>query len=268
MPKKKQSKKRLYLFIDTDVFVQCCKFERSKDGDSSLNALLGLLDKREVVLILPEVVQKEFDKHLKEATIFENDEKTRSSIKSAVSPQEKPLDDRILKLLNGSLDDFFKKKRKVFAQNVKIVKKIFKHKNTQSFPLTTDDFLDGYRMFLEGIRPAKGASRPIQNDAVIVAGLKSFLEKEKDFELVICSHNHTDFADEKKTGEEEIQIHPDLDVIFNQKVDYYIYLSDFLNKRFNIKLTNEQLKEEKKEQSTAGVPDAVAKQTDLIGKSI
>ena len=56
-----------YLCIDTNIFIQCCVLELEGGDDiNSLKDLIKLLDDNKVKLLLPEIIEVEFDRKIDE----------------------------------------------------------------------------------------------------------------------------------------------------------------------------------------------------------
>jgi len=135
-----------------------------------------------------------------------------------------------------------KKQLTEFEETKSKIEKIFNHKNRELILFKRSHFFEAYKFFISGIKPVKiGEKAPaIQSDAVIMAGLYSFLKSKKNYELIICSNNSQDFSDDNidnKSGlDEEIPLHPHIKLRIKGNVKLYKYLSVLLNKIFKTKI--------------------------------
>jgi len=59
-----KSNKKIYLLIDTNIFVQSCLLEKEIDDNKSIDALLKILNNNEAILLLPEIIKEEYYKNL------------------------------------------------------------------------------------------------------------------------------------------------------------------------------------------------------------
>lgn len=221
-----------YLCIDTSVFIQCCWLEIEGDDITALQVLHELLDKNEVILLLPEVIKLEFYKVLdqKKAEI----EKSVSAHKEAIG-KDFALNKKISDDLIASLESCIKKREVNIIEVKKEIEEIFHHDRTEFLELTPDILLASYKLFLSGKKPGKQRQLfPISADQMIIESLFSKLKEIKNYSLFLCSPNIEDFAEEAfkvKGRKKEIPLHQDIRERFC-KIHYYTNLFELLNEHF------------------------------------
>src|SRR3989338_3510689 len=134
-----------YICIDTNIYIQCCLLEIEGDDINALNDLHKLLNNNRLYLLLPDVIELEFYRRLKEKTeeLVDSINRHKGSIGEDVS-----LNKKITKDLIGKLNEVIEERRKTKIKVEGEIQKIFTHKNTIKLPLTAELLVDGYKYFL------------------------------------------------------------------------------------------------------------------------
>ena len=257
--------KPIYLFVDTDIFVQCCRLERDGDDEISIDTLLKILDENRCQLILPEVVKKEFFKQINERSYHEwadNFKKSHSPLRELAAQSQSQTsktskisatsstnnyNQKLENRCQDNFDKFLDEQVKLFKKTQSKIEKIFAHRNTKLITFREADLFVAYQAFLSGIKPTKSGNA-IQSDAVTLAGISRYLKNKKGFRLIICSHNCNDFAADgitsDKGSENSVPVHRDVADQLNGDCELYLFLSVVLNKVFGVKLKIEEDKTE------------------------
>lgn len=230
-----------YIFIDSSEFVRCCVLETDAASDiqKALKTIIKKLDADEFKLLLPEIIELEFPKALRNRMRILKEEVDKH-VKVKQNPKPGTFTDEMLEDINKIIDEFINKREINLEDSKKSIEKIFSHANTIKIPLEEKFMLDAYKLFIAGKKPAniiKGGGA-IQSDCLIILSLKKQLENEKDYEIVICSANREDFAQSKDVSDSEI--HEDIKEVFSN-VKYYDNLLKMLNKEFGTKFSAEQI---------------------------
>lgn len=221
-----------YICVDTNNYIQCCLLELEGDTLDALKGLYETIEKGEAVLLLPEVIELEFYKVISSKT---NKMKKQIGLVEEFVNKNGELDEKIKKDLTEKISICLKEREKNSKDVQEQMKKLFALPNTVRIQLTDSIFIDGYKTFLSGKKPAKLDEKiPIQADTLIVKSLEHYLRDKKDYELYIASGNIEDFANKKPekisiTG--EVILHSDISDLFI-KVGYFTNIVELLKQIF------------------------------------
>lgn len=219
-----------YLFIDTNIYIQCCLLELEGDDLEALNKLHKLLEKNKVKLLLPEVVELELYNVLeKRITGLKNNiGKYKENINKGIL--DKKIKTDLIEKIDECVNDREKNTEKVRAK----LDEIFKNKKftvKKDLIIKESYLVNAYKLFLSGKKPFKEKqSGVIQPDCVIIETLVSYFQDIKKYELFFCSSNKSDFV-KNPNSIEELIIHDDIVRRFKH-IKYYGNLYELLNEEF------------------------------------
>lgn len=273
----------LFVFVDTNIFVQCCLLQNDGDDEKSIDTLLSILNTNKAKLLLPEVVKKEFFKRIndqaynnwaddfkkshnpiREQAAQSQDQRGKAPKSQFIKP-DSTFSQKLELNCQDNFDKFLTEQVTSFKSTQAKVEKIFKHKNRISIPLLPEDFFNAYRLYLSGEKPIKNNAYAIQSDAVIMTGLYRFLNKQKNYKFIICSSNCQDFAADNitlvKGTEENVPLHPDILSNIKGECELYVFLSVLLEKVFGAKLKT--IKDKTEETIVVSTSD----ESELVGLS-
>lgn len=217
-----------YLFIDTNIYIQCCLLEIEGDDIGALKRVHALLDKNKVKLILPEVVRLEFPKALNNKS--EQLKLLIGKHKEEINLDRK-LDDKIRHELIAKLDETMQERIGNTDKVKKEIELIFNSTNTvSSIKMNNKHFAGAYKRFLSGIKPYNDNQKgEIQPDSLIIEGIIDYFKNKNKYDFYFCSLNEKDFG-VKDNG--KVKAHPDIEKEF-EKIKYYSNLYSLLNEEFS-----------------------------------
>ncbi len=235
-----------YLFIDTNIYIQCCLLELEGDSLDTLNELEKLLEKNKVKLLLPEVVELEFRKVLENK--FSELKKKIGLYKTSIS-NDKTLDEKIREDLVLNLDNCIKERERNTEKVEKKMEELFKNNKftiRKDLSIKDNHLVGAYKAFLSGEKPFKSGLGIMQPDCVIIEALAEYFSNIENYKLFFCSFNKEDFAKNPK-AKNSLKIHEDIEKRFKH-IKYYRNLFELLNAEFDGKYTKESIEklEEKK----------------------
>jgi hypothetical protein len=236
-----------YLFIDTNIYVQCCLLELEGDDINALTKLHRLLDSKKITLLLPEVVELEFYKVLEEKT--GELKKKVGSYKESIN-KDASLDKKIKNDLISKLDECIKEREKnkekvkkeigeIFRSDVGVIKK--------ELHIKPDNIVNAYKLFLAGKKPSKLNRGEIQADCLIVEILADYFKGKDNYELFFCGRDKADFTVNSGTDNKMLKIHPDISKKFKH-IEYHANLFQLLNDKFKAEYSKKSI--EKLEEKT------------------
>lgn len=225
-----------YLLIDTNIYIQCALLELEGDDHDILKKLHTLLEQNKLTLLLPEVVELEFDKILQEK--FEKIENQIGKYKEAIN-KDNTLDSKVKLDLTAKLTESTDERAKNKVEVAKTVAKLFQHKNTIKLKLSSLVMENAYRRFLANKKPYNREEEgQIQPDSLIIEGAKEYLQSKTDYEFLFCSSNKRDFVDNPKDKDNKFVISKAINSDFSN-INYYITLFQCLNDNFQTKYPKE-----------------------------
>lgn len=236
-----------YLFIDTNNFVSCALLYKEGLTLEAIDKLKHILISNKAKLLLPEIVEIEFFRVVDDSFII---------LKEHVSKLKKSLENDFPTYLESDRKEFMKaaedilRKREISSNVAKTkIPDIFSGANIVKIPLTPEIFLNAIKRALSGKKPYKYKVCPecneiknlINNDSLIFESIISKIrELGKSVELIFCSGNTHDFAQQDKKG-----LHPELlkDVPSGLSVKYYEHFAESLKKEFDEKIPAKEVKD-------------------------
>lgn len=254
----------IYLCIDTNIFIQCA-FLEIEEGDDirMLETITGLLDNNTIKFVVPEVIEIELTKCLKDKIKELTD--AINDIKEKNLPKTK-IDKKVQKDLVSKMMELVKEREKTTEAATKVIRGLFEHPNTQKLPLTSEILVNTVKHTISGKKPCKtDRSYTINSDNLIIQTLKNYFDATvDDYELIFCSANKSDFTEDSLTDLGNTpKIHPDIRSLF-KNISYYDKLDGLLQKRFGIKFTDEDIKKIEEKRLEVLVNDE-ARASDDIG---
>lgn len=268
-----------YIVLDSNIFVSFFEggfsLAQQKGIFSSpeeiiiLEHLLKALGQNKAELILPEVVILECER-IKEEKKEELDKLFNEAFKGV---EEATIPNKIIAIksrekIKKIIEKICAEEKEKVERAWKVLKEIRKHKNTHVIVLDNGILLSAYKRGLSGKKPftmrhsnSKNAdfnNKPlhdIQPDCIIVESIKYFLNNKKNFELYLGTNDSNFF-----TSNEKQKIHPDIQTELKIK-NFYLTLSDLLNKNFGIKTSKKKI-ENNNEKSLNAFPLVIKNSTD------
>lgn len=242
----KKSKKAKYVFIDTNVFINCCLTSQNKEDVDVLTILENRISNNSIILLLPELIQAEFyriidDRHSrlnqnldaaekKMLDIFPDHPRVQGVVNTFF--QDKKLKKQLAGIKKEISENFDKAKA--------VVKRIFESKKVFKIPVTNDILLSAYKRGVFGRKPykqivvdLKGAS--IQSDCIHFESVKEYIKNKDDIELIICSADKNDYCERDGRVAEDIQSE------MKYAVRIYHELHKLLNKEFSTNINKDKL---------------------------
>lgn len=237
-------KTKKYLLLDTNIYVQCCLLQMIEgDNLDILKGLIVLLDKKELILLVPATVRYEFkhkkvsDEKLEKMGIKledykkvleganELDEAVRLEIKNIIEKT------RLIKLIDEIIG-----KRKDNLESVKErIEEIFDHENTVKLKINKKASFEAVKLHFK--------DRIGIEDALVIKEAKEYFESEeiRDYTLFFCSINKKHFTRNPKEKSNKLALLNSIKKDF-KKIKYYPNLVDFLSKEFGEKYSKKSLK--------------------------
>lgn len=257
---------KTYLCIDTNIFIQCCLLQIEGDDINALKSLKEVLDADSVTLLLPEVVQIEFEKKLPKTII---DLEAQMALMKEYIARNSGMGKKVIHELCQKMDSIVEN-RKDNTDNVRNeISEIFSHKNTKKIPLTSKIILEATRHVLMAKKPSNDQNWVINADVLLINSVKDYLKKETDYNLYFVSSNYKDFSNSEKDSSTDtvLLIHNDIGKMFHH-IEYYRLLLKLLTDKFGKTYTSEDItKEEQKfkitESQTSTTSDLLNPATDV-----
>jgi hypothetical protein len=189
-------KKEKYVLLDSNIYIHLCFADLDLEGDL-LDKLKKMLDKDKFKLLLPEVVQIEFDKRFNEKRIGLDQEIEGLSNKAHQIREGKTARDNLIKSIKET-----KKQILIDIEKLKEeISKIFNHKNTikQGLELGPEIFVEAYKFYLKKQKPYKMPEKNeslgnIQPDCLIIASVGNYLKSKENYNLYFSTGNKEDFV--------------------------------------------------------------------------
>ncbi|MEK7607257.1 MAG: PIN domain-containing protein [Patescibacteria group bacterium] len=232
MPKKK------FILLDTNIYLHFCFLDLNlESGNETIEELKKSLDRKNGVLLLPEVVELEFEKRFRaKKHDFENYfNKLSEFLGKEKIPSKKAhtsLKEAIDKCKRVMLAEFDRAKDEVVN--------IFNHKATVRIELTELNLLDSYKSFLRGEKPNKKRFEGIQNDSLIISSAARYLEGINEYELYVSTNDREDYLENPKEKDEDRQVI--IKTIWNKflqgSVKYFNDPLKMMNENFGTKFTD------------------------------
>ena len=211
--KRKKVKISKLLFIDTNIIINCALEEVDKHNINTLKDIEKNLDKKEIILILPENIKEEvfinikdrFEKLQKNAEEkFKNLNFDDGRFKTPVSIEEE---------INKNRDILVEKIKDRHKSVTKIIDKLFKHKNTKIINVTNELVVSGMKRACLMKSPytsimSNKTSFLRDKDCIAFEALLNYLKKEKDtkkMRFIICSEDGDYFKSESDLYDEVIR---------------------------------------------------------------
>lgn len=239
-----------FICADTNIFIQCCLLESADNTVKILDDLIDLLDKKQITLLLPEVIELEFFKVLEEKSTKIKDKITKHGNEFSADGS---LRDGTKKKFVIKIQEFIDELERTKTETLKKVQTIFNHKETLKLKITPDCITQAYKYsihkekpFSKNLQDGNGSKKDytFQQDCLIVEILKSFLENKKDYVFYFCSDNSSDFAEETNVND-KVVIHNDIKKNFFH-IELYDNLFDLFNSKFDTTYSKTIIEEAKK----------------------
>ncbi len=251
-------KKEKFVLIDSNIYIHLCFLDLEFNSDDVLEKINKLLNANKFKLLLPEIIELEFERKFNEKIELINNEANDlvTIIQKSNTIGSKKAKDNLTKSIQQGKETTLKEIQKI----KKDVRSIFEHPNTirDDLRLTPEALTQAYCMFLKGSKPYKKSTgekknyENIQPDCLIIASVVKYLENKKDYELFFSTGNIFDFTENPKIkNRDDLILATSIQTLFKD-VSYYFDPLKMLNKNFSAgykKQTIEQF-EEKRNQSS------------------
>ncbi|MFA5838431.1 MAG: PIN domain-containing protein [Candidatus Paceibacterota bacterium] len=200
---KKPKNSKNYIFIDTNIFVDMFK---SDNSEQILANLVKHLNKKNRILILPEVIKKEIEKEFKdwEENSIQKIKENLEIKKILASPDAKEEEKNINlvdKFTKNEVNNLIIKIKDFYSILAKNIEKILKHENTIIVKLTDKLILSGMKRFLlkkaPYTKPDKKHEKPKIKDVDCIAfeSLLSILKEKNDIKTIfLCVKDYDYFG--------------------------------------------------------------------------
>ncbi|MFA5413445.1 MAG: PIN domain-containing protein [Patescibacteria group bacterium] len=239
------------VFIDTNIFISCA-LEQIDDLDIDvLKKIENKVDSGKMVLVVPEVIEKEiFDEHKKIFKEIKDNINCIDSSKIFGSSKEKDQFKKIHEKITKSIKDNVKSVEDIERSNEDIIKRIMSHKNTKKIPLTGDILIRG--MVRSSLKEPPWTENPRKTayvkdlDCIAFESFLKFLEDskiDKKQKCILCVDDKDYFEDcGKKLLNEGVKTSIKKTNVENIKISGYKNPLDMLDKEFKENYTEEQKK--------------------------
>jgi len=243
-----------YVFIDTNIFIYCTLLMKRGHNPTALNRLREIIEQNEARLLLPEMVELEYEGQIEH--VHQDVRKEINSLAKTIQSVSVPdflKDDK--KKLEKITEDMQKTREENKSHAQKEILKIFNHQNVVRIPLNNEILINGIRRVSLGKKPSKhqpciecgGLRHPIDNDSIIIESLifqLNHLKIDKPDILYFCSDNRKDFAYFNKEVNNH-QLHEEIDNDLPITTRYFHSLETLLKVEFKKKVKERELEEPK-----------------------
>lgn len=194
-----------FLFIDTNIFIQC-SFLEVEDGDTiqSLEKLLEILSVSQNYLILPEVTRLEISHRL--TTKKDEISIAINKIKSETRQEYNWLGKKITKDINDSITGVLDERLRNYEKVSTKIEEIFMLKNTINIPLKPGHLSEAYKFYITKRKPFTSKNTwahtyppSIQSDCLNIIAIQEFLQTETGYELYFCCRDWDFFNETDNT---------------------------------------------------------------------
>lgn len=227
------------VFIDTNILIYCTLLTKEGHDSGLITRLSQLLDHGLARLILPEIIELEYQRKINE--VFQQVRLSIGKLKDSIGKQEFPsyLAGEKKKILEH-LDSLIASREENKVAVSRSIDTLFRHGNTVRIPLTPEIALDSYRRAARGIKPfnLENTFQGMNADCLIVESLRVLYRKNGDAAepLLFCSNNSRDFS-LVDSESNHATLHPDVANDLNATVTYYFALPNLLQKEFKVELS-------------------------------
>ena len=211
-----------YVLLDTCILINCTLMNATDADPELLKALVERMREQGVKLLIPEVVQFEYERKVNEEStkLQQQTKKFRESVTTSVLPS--PDVSRIhetLDKIDSDRNKAVKRAQEYFAQVMS------DPEITVSIPLDGDTVAEAIGYVLAGKKPSGGPNKKglLDSDSLIVASLARFALRNRLIDsdtIIICSDNHTDFAHWDEGNKTHVLVDP-IEALFSCEVHYY-----------------------------------------------
>ncbi|MCL4552840.1 MAG: PIN domain-containing protein [Candidatus Marsarchaeota archaeon] len=265
-----------FVLIDTNIYLDCALIRKPGHAPDLVGELMIALEKYGAVLLLPQVVELELDRHWEDAF-----DELKDKVKKAKGETERGMQE-IRHLAHLSRDCVSLPDRRKLAEAAQqviesrkssriqmksLLEQLFSHPKVLRLPLTSDVLTRSPKRAISGRPPfhARGSVNYLDSDSMIVETLVDFFRglQERgrrycpELLLLFCSANAKHFADDDKNTE-DLAIHRamrDDFVKFGVQVLYYPSLTDLVERGLKAENDTEQMSTYRRAQEALGMPD-------------
>lgn len=232
---KKTLKKEKFVLLDSNIYIHLCFVDLEIENIDVLEKLKRLLNSKKFILLLPEVIELEFEKRFKEKIDLVKEEmdglieKIQTSKTIGSKKAKKNLTDAVKKSKGSTLKEIIAIKRSIDD--------IFNNDETirKGLELKPETLVDGYKMFLRCEKPYKKPDdkknyENIQPDSLIIASVANYLKSKSNYELYFSTGNTEDFCENPK-NKSNLKLAPNIIKQFKH-IEYSYDTLKMLNKNF------------------------------------
>ncbi|KKU48370.1 MAG: hypothetical protein A3G52_00995 [Candidatus Taylorbacteria bacterium RIFCSPLOWO2_12_FULL_43_20] len=238
-----------FVLIDSNIYISLCFFDLDITNVGVLEKLGELLDQKKFYLLLPEVVELEFERKFNEKISF-----IETAIKQLIETINKSKDIGSNKAKQNLIKSI-KDSRSVTLSDIQKIKEevngIFLNKNTirDGLKLTPEILVDGYKTFLKREKPYKNVIDEkrkydnIQPDTLIIASAVNYLATFDKYKLYFSTGNPEDFCEDSSVKDKsKLELSVNIKSQF-EHIRYYYDPLEMLNENFGASYTKKIIDE-------------------------
>lgn len=253
------------LFLDSNVYIACIFQEKDSLNKKPLEEILSFLEKGEIELLMPKLIEEEVLKDLEK-----NELAVKGTIEAYFNSQPKKNTPLISDALQNAKDRSLKKISSIRKEGEKLFKKIVKHKNTKKISLTDKILLRGIKRSLFKIAPGDSnageknkTNHMIDSDCIIFESLLSLGNKKyKKKDILFCA-NDGDYFENKENITPKKVSNKELKKMFN-KVNYYTNPIKLLKSLEPKKYTKKDVKRYEENNGILGIVNLTTPENSMI----
>ena len=247
--------KEKFVLIDSNIYLHFCFVDLEIDNADVLEKLIKLLNADKFKLLLPEVVELEFERRFNEKIELINKEADSliEIIQKSNTIGSKKAKENLVKSIKQGKETTLKDIEKIR----KDLAGIFKHSNTvrNDLILTPEILTEAYRIFLRGDKPYKRSTSEkktyenIQPDCLIIASAAKYLKDKSNYEFYLSTGNFIDFTENPNMkSRDNLELANSIKKLF-KNITYYFDPLKMLNENFAAKYTKQTIKKFEEERS-------------------
>ena len=214
---------KTYICLDTNVVIDCAYARKERNTPSLLKQIVSCCEQDNIMLLVPEIVLLELEPASNKT--MQSAQQSLKEISAAIdSIRDGVLYGEPLKKLKRSV----KETEEIIAQQAQKIITDYRRYAYDSnkaliIPLSASAILEAIKIAIEEKKPSKQKAKfgLLQQDCLIVACLKKFINQHSDDRVILCSNNTADFAEAKDNPElhHEILEHLKGVIYFSNPVD-------------------------------------------------
>jgi predicted nucleic acid-binding protein len=234
-----------YILIDTNIYSFCALLTKpDHNPDIIINLMGNILARGRAILILPEIVEIEYEKGEKALydALIKQLKSLRDSTKGRMPENVRHERQEVVAVF----DRLIAKRRSSRTAANRLIRRLFNSDNTIHLPITERILMMAYKRAMRRLKPYSGDDVVLGQsaDCILIESAVEFFADKTDAELLICSDNHTDFAAAAR-GAGKDRLHEDIARDLKCEQRYYRSLVDLIEQEFSIEVPEEETSEYK-----------------------